>query len=126
MTKIFIDWIYTNSEMVYSPEILIDYTSSYTFNIIDLVKENRKDNALIKRRLTKLFYPFDRDLIIKLITNLHNYIEELSAEHSVYNEGIQIPFTYNSIIDIESETAEIFCFDMNRRVVDLKWLLDLK
>lgn len=120
MTKIFIDWVYTNSEMVYSPEILIDYTSSYTFNIMDLVKENRKDNALIKRRLTKLFYPFERDLIIKLITNLHNYIEELSAEHSVYNEGIQIPFTYNSIIDIESETAEIFCFDMNRRVVDLK------
>lgn len=120
MTKIFIDWVYTNSEMVYTPEILIDYTSSYTFNIMDLVKENRKDNALIKRRLTKLFYPFDRDLIIKLITNLHNHIEELSAEHSVYNDGILIPFTYNTIIDIESETAEIFCFDMSRRVVDLK------
>lgn len=120
MTKIFIDWIYTNSDEAYNPEILIDYTSSYIFNIGDLLKENRKDNALVKRRLTKLFYPFDRDLIIKLITNLHNHIEELSAEHSVYNDGYQIPFIYNTIVDIESETAEIFCFDMNRRVVDLK------
>lgn len=120
MTKIFIDWIYTSSESVYNPEILIDYTSSYTFDMGDLVKESRYDNALVKRRLAKLFAPFERDLIIKLITNLHKHIEELSAEHSVYNEGTQIPFIYNSIIDIESETAEIFCFDMNRRVVDLK------
>jgi hypothetical protein len=120
MTKIFIDWIYTNSDSVYNPEILIDFISSYTFEIEDLIKKNRKDNALIKRRLTKLFHPFERDFIIKLITNLHNHIEELSTEHSVYNDGSVIPFTYHSIVDIESETAEIFCFDMNRRVVDLK------
>lgn len=117
MTKIFIDWTYTNnSDPVYNPEILIDYTSSYTFDMGDLLKESRYDNALVKRRLTKLL----RDLIIKLITNLHKHIEELSAEHSVYNDGIVIPYTYHSIVDIESETAEIFCFDMNRRVVDLK------
>ena len=120
MTKIFIDWLYTNSDSVYNPEILIDYTSSYIFDIGDLVKENRKDNALVKRRLAKLFEPYERDLIIKLIINLHNHIEELSAEHSVYNDGHQIPFIYKTIVDIESETAEIFCFDMNRRVVDLK------
>ena len=119
MTKIFIDWTYANTDLVYDPEILIDYTSSYTFDIMDLVKEYRKDNALIKRRLTELFAPFELDIIIKLITNLHKYIEELSVEHSEYNRGM-IPFTYKSIIDIESESAEIFCFDMNRRVVDLK------
>lgn len=121
MTKIFIDWTYTNnSDPVYNPEILIDYVSSYTFDMGDLEKESRYDNALVKRRLAKLFAPFERDLIIKLITNLHKHIEELSAEHSVYNDGIVISYIYNSIIDIESETAEIFCFDMNRRVVDLK------
>lgn len=122
MTKIFIDWIYTNnSDPVYNPEILIDYTNSYTFDMGDLLKESRADNGQVKRRLTKLFAPFELDLIIKLITNLHNHIEELSAEHSVYNDGCQIiPFIYNTIVDIESETAEIFCFDMNRRVVDLK------
>lgn len=121
MTKIFIDWIYTNnSDPVYNPEILIDYTNSYTFDMGDLLKESRADNGQVKRRLTKLFAPFELDLIIKLITNLHNHIEELSAEHSVYNGGCQIPFIYKTIVDIESETAEIFCFDMNRRVVDLK------
>jgi len=124
MTKIFIDWLYTNAYSVYNPEILIDYTSSYIFDMGDLVKESRVDNALVKRRLAKLFAPFERDLIIKLIINLHIYIERLSAEHSEYN-GCQVPYIYHSIIDIESETAEVFCFDMNRRVVDLKWL-DLK
>lgn len=118
MTKIFIDWVYANTDSVYTPEILIDFTSSYTFDIRELLKENRADNALVKRRLAKLFAPFERDLIIKLIINLHKYIEELSVEHSVYSG--EIPFTYKSIIDIESESAEIFCFDMNRRVVDLK------
>ena len=119
MTKIFIDWLYTNAYSVYNPEILIDCASSYVFDMGDLVKESRFDNALVKRRLAKLFAPFERDLIIKLIINLHIYIEELSAEHSKYN-GCKIPFIYHSIIDIESETAEVFCFDMNRRVVDLK------
>lgn len=119
MTKIFIDWLYTNAYSVYNPEILIDYTSSYIFDMGDLVKESRVDNALVKRRLAKLFAPFERDLIIKLIINLHIYIEGLSAEHSEYN-GCQVPYIYHSIIDIESETAEVFCFDMNRRVVDLK------
>lgn len=120
MTKIFIDWIYTNSEMMYNPKIIIDYNNSYIFSIGDLVKENRVDNALVKRRLAKLFEPFERDLIIKLITNLHKYIENLSMEHAGYNDSKVIPFLYKSIVDIESESAEIFCFDMNRRVVDLR------
>lgn len=120
MTKIFIDWIYTNSDSVYNPEILIDFTSSYIFDMKDLLKESRKDNTLVKRRLASLFYPFETNLIIKLITNLHKYIEELSVEHSEYNNGYQIPYIYKTIIDIESESAEVFCFDMNRRMVDLK------
>ena len=119
MAKIFIDWVYANTDLVYTPEILIDFNSSYTFDIRDLISARRSENVLIKKQLAKLFAPFERDLIIKLITNLHKYIEELSAEHSEYNRGM-IPFTYKSIIDIESESAEIFCFDMNRRVVDLK------
>lgn len=120
MTKIFIDWVYANTDLVYTPEILIDFNSSYTFDIRDLISARRSENALIKKQLAKLFAPFERDLIIKLITNLHKYIEELSAEHSIYSGKKQIPYTYKSIIDIESESAEIFCFDMNRRVVDLK------
>lgn len=120
MTKIFIDWVYANTDLVYTPEILIDFNSSYTFDIRDLISARRSENALIKKQLAKLFAPFDRDIIIKLITNLHKYIEELSAEQSVYSGKKQIPYTYKSIIDIESESAEIFCFDMNRRVVDLK------
>lgn len=120
MTKIFIDWTYANTNLVYDPEILIDFNNSYTFDIRALISERRSENTLIKRHLAKLFAPFERDLIIKLIINLHKCIEELSAEHSVYNGKKQIPFIYKSIIDIESESAEIFCFDMNRRVVDLK------
>lgn len=120
MTKIFIDWIFTNSEGVYNPEILIDYNNSYIFSMGDLIKESRVDNALVKRRLAKLFEPFERDLIIKLITNLYTHIQALSTEHSGYNDGKVIPFIYKSIVDIESESAEIFCFDMNRRVVDLR------
>lgn len=120
MTKIFIDWIFTNSEGVYNPEIIIDYTNSYIFSMGDLLKESRVDNALVKRRLAKLFEPFERDFIIKLITNLYTHIEALSNDHRGYNDGKVFPFLYKSIVDIESESAEIFCFDMNRRVVDLR------
>lgn len=120
MTKIFIDWTYANTDSVYDPEILIDFNNSYTFDIRDLISARRSENDLIKRQLAKLFTPFERDFIIKLIINLHKRIEELSVEHSVYSGKKQIPYTYKTIIDIESESAEIFCFDMNRRVVDLK------
>ena len=48
MTKIFIDWIYTNnSDPVYNPEILIDYTNSYTFDMGDLLKESRAYNGQV-------------------------------------------------------------------------------
>lgn len=121
MTKIFIDWTYTNTDnMVYNPEIIIDYTNSYTFSIGDLIREARMKNAVVKRQLAIIFKPFDIDLIIKLITNLYTHIEALSIEHANYANKKAIPFIYKTIIDIESESAEIFCFDMNRRVVDLK------
>jgi hypothetical protein len=119
MNKIFIDWIFNNSEVTHDPKIIIDPQHSYIFSFNALQSRIKKEHRTVLVTLQELFGDYyDTREIITLIRNLHKYIRALSAQHCRCN-GKDIPFIYNSIIDIESKSAEVFCYDMDRRVVNL-------
>lgn len=119
MNKIFIDWVFNNSEATHDPKIIIDPQHSYIFTYKALHSRVKKEHRIVLITLQELFGDFyDTKEIIKLISNLYRYIRDLSAQHCRCN-GKDIPFIYNSIIDIDSKSAEVFCYDMDRRVVNL-------